>query len=172
MGFTPYRRYIRQDIATKEQLIEDDKLSIAQAEALEAEMRLPNIDNLSDSNSNRNSNSVGPIKLTMKEKHRRLSEAFCDILSDRGLVSFLPLNIEDVEVSHAHHTTSSSSSLDLILLILMPTNADSEDGCHRCQGGRQSQRIQVRIDQFIHPRLYRLIMILMNVTLLCEVMRQ
>ena len=46
--------------------------------------------------------------LTRAQKHKKMTEALCDVLGDFGLVSFLPMNIQDAEV-HARHSTSQCS---------------------------------------------------------------
>jgi hypothetical protein len=37
--------------------------------------------------------------LTVGQRHKKMTEALCDVLSDFGLVSFLPMNVQDGEVS-------------------------------------------------------------------------
>jgi hypothetical protein len=36
--------------------------------------------------------------LTVGQRHKKMTEALCDVLSDFGLVSFLPMNVQDGEV--------------------------------------------------------------------------
>ena len=38
------------------------------------------------------------VLLTRAQKHRKMTEALCDVLGDFGLVSFLPMNIQDAQV--------------------------------------------------------------------------
>jgi hypothetical protein len=38
-------------------------------------------------------------KLSLKKKYRAMSESLCDTLNDLGLVSFIPLDIQNKEVS-------------------------------------------------------------------------
>lgn len=38
------------------------------------------------------------VLLTRAQKHRKMTEALCDVLGDFGLVSFLPINIQDAKV--------------------------------------------------------------------------
>ena len=35
---------------------------------------------------------------TLQNKYRKMTEGLCDVLSDFGLISFLPMNIQDGEV--------------------------------------------------------------------------
>ena len=51
-------------------------------------------------NKNNENNFIRKIKkpLTVGQRHKKMSEALCDVLSDFGLVSFLPMNVQDGEV--------------------------------------------------------------------------
>ena len=42
------------------------------------------------------------VLLTRAQKHRKMTEALCDVLGDFGLVSFLPMNIQDAQVRTLH----------------------------------------------------------------------
>ena len=35
---------------------------------------------------------------TLQNKYRKMTEGLCDVLSDFGLISFLPMNVQDGEV--------------------------------------------------------------------------
>ena len=51
-------------------------------------------------NKNNENNFIRKTKkpLTVGQRHKKMSEALCDVLSDFGLVSFLPMNVQDGEV--------------------------------------------------------------------------
>lgn len=50
-------------------------------------------------NNNKNIFTLKPKKtLTVGQRHKKMTEALCDVLSDFGLVSFLPMNVQDGEV--------------------------------------------------------------------------
>lgn len=58
----------------------------------------PYDDNNSNSGTTGSSNSK---KSVLQQRFHRMSAALCEVVDDYGLVSFHPLNIEDVEVSYA-----------------------------------------------------------------------
>ena len=67
-----------------------------------------NDNNKSDNNNNNNNNNSDKNKNhplpnpkpqpTLQNKYRKMTEGLCDVLSDFGLISFLPMNIQDGEV--------------------------------------------------------------------------
>jgi hypothetical protein len=52
-------------------------------------------DSDSDSDNNKDINSINNNKTTIMSRRKKMTENICDLLSDIGLVTFLPLNIQD-----------------------------------------------------------------------------
>ena len=59
----------------------------------------------SNNNNKDNNNKNHPLpnpnpkpQPTLQNKYRKMTEGLCDVLSDFGLISFLPMNIQDGEV--------------------------------------------------------------------------
>ena len=58
------------------------------------------------------------VPLTRAQKHRKMTEALCDVLGDFGLVSFLPMNIQDAQVRTLQHSTVQYSTVHHFLFLL------------------------------------------------------
>ena len=89
-NLVPICRYIGETIQSKEELNEDDQRNYN------------NLDHFDDENTDdiKDESTISQQKpSSLKQKHKRMSESLSEVLTDLGLVSFLPLNIEDVEVS-------------------------------------------------------------------------
>lgn len=110
---TPLSRYVGEQIASPEQLAADDLKSIAEVTQIEAEIRQNSCS--SDANS---SSSSSKRPTSFKEKHKRLSEALCEVLADSGLVRFYPLNIEDVEVPIGANTMQCMLQVSFIFIFI------------------------------------------------------
>ena len=89
-------RYIDAPIAAADEI--DEKF-----EKFDLQHDRDNDDGVDDDNDNtkvpKSSLPVKNNKNLAREKFKKLSEGLCEVLSDFGLVSFLPMNVQDGEVS-------------------------------------------------------------------------
>ena len=56
-------------------------------------------DSNTDEDNNRQSHSINNSKKSFQTKYKNLSIGLCEILNDLGMITFLPLAIEDAEVT-------------------------------------------------------------------------